>query len=318
LEQDERAFLSDRIKVLYIAGWGRSGSTMLGNILGQVEGFVHVGEIRHIWEHGLIRNRLCGCGVPLKRCEFWRAVLDEAFGARDRVDPKEMIRLRENGTRTQHIPFMYVPGGDKLLKSRLRNFLTNLEALYRAVVDVTRCRVIVDSSKNPAYGHALGMIPTFDLYVLHLVRDPRAVAYSWLRRKLLREDGKYMVPITPIASSIKWNLWNIGTGALRRRSAVGYSRLRYEDFVAKPQEALQSVLDLVQEKVSVPPFVTRESIDVGVSHTAWGNPNRLDTGVITLRSDDEWKVGMKRKSKCLVVSATLPLLWRYGYLAKKA
>jgi hypothetical protein len=30
---------NDKIKVLYIAGWGRSGSTILGNILGQVAGF---------------------------------------------------------------------------------------------------------------------------------------------------------------------------------------------------------------------------------------------------------------------------------------
>ena len=68
-------------KVLYIARFGRSGSTILGNVLGEVEGFFHGGELRSIWEHGLILNKVCGCGVPFRECEMWRPVLDEAFEA---------------------------------------------------------------------------------------------------------------------------------------------------------------------------------------------------------------------------------------------
>jgi len=32
-------------RVLYIAGWGRSGSTILDNVLGQVDGFFSAGEL---------------------------------------------------------------------------------------------------------------------------------------------------------------------------------------------------------------------------------------------------------------------------------
>jgi len=312
----EEALLTDRIKVLYIAGWGRSGSTLMGTILGQLEGFVHMGELRHIWGRGLIENRLCGCGVPLQQCEHWKAVLAKAFGAENGVDPREMIRLRERGTRTQHIPFMYLPGGAELMRNRLGKFLTSLESLYRSIGEVTGCRVIVDSSKNPAYGYALATIPAIELYVLHLVRDPRAVAFSWLRRKLYGEKQGYMEQMAPISSSIKWNLWNMGTSRLRK-SAVNSMLLRYEDLVAKPRDAVQSIIDMIQERVPVPPSVTEESVDIGVSHTAWGNPNRLETGTVTLRSDDEWKVAMKSETKYAVVSTTLPLLWRYGYLSKK-
>jgi hypothetical protein len=78
------------VKVLYIAGEGRSGSTILGRIIGNLNGFVSTGELRLIWQHGLIQNIRCGCGVPFRECPWWTAVLAAAFGGTDQVDAHEM------------------------------------------------------------------------------------------------------------------------------------------------------------------------------------------------------------------------------------
>ena len=43
--------------VLYIAGTGRSGSTVLANILGEVEGVFTAGEVRYLWQRGLREGR---------------------------------------------------------------------------------------------------------------------------------------------------------------------------------------------------------------------------------------------------------------------
>ena len=43
--------------VLYVAGAGRSGSTLLDNLLGQIPGFFSAGELRYVWERGLIDGR---------------------------------------------------------------------------------------------------------------------------------------------------------------------------------------------------------------------------------------------------------------------
>ena len=72
--------MGEKFKVLYVAGSGRSGSTILGNILGGVEGFFSVGELRLIWERGLIRNWLCGCGVSFRECPVWSEVVSERSG----------------------------------------------------------------------------------------------------------------------------------------------------------------------------------------------------------------------------------------------
>ena len=57
-----------RTRVLLLAGSGRSGSTVLANILGSVEGVFCGGEIRYLWERGLQDGRLCGCGRAFGQC----------------------------------------------------------------------------------------------------------------------------------------------------------------------------------------------------------------------------------------------------------
>ena len=81
------------VKVLYVAGLGRSGSTILANTLGQVEGFFSGGELNFIWKHALIENRLCGCGRPSRECPFWGPVFNGEFGGQSEELAREMMRL---------------------------------------------------------------------------------------------------------------------------------------------------------------------------------------------------------------------------------
>jgi hypothetical protein len=308
-----------KIKVLSIAGWGRSGSTILDNILGQIDGFFSVGELRYIWDRNLIDNRLCGCGAPFKECEVWQRVLDEAFGGIDQIDPYEMIDLRDGATRSRHLPLMLIPWRQSSLISHLGEYLANLEKLYRAIQSTSGSRVIVDSSKFPSYGYMLRLLPAIDLYVVHLIRDPRGVAYSWLRRRKLElntEAPIYMKSFGPGESSLIWNTWNMAIEAIWRSSRHRYLRLHYEDFVQRPQEAVERILDLLHEEAPRLPFVDTHKVELGINHTTSGNPNRVQTGVIALRSDEAWKEKMKQSNKALVTMLTWPLLVRYGYFGR--
>src|SRR3954466_11303605 len=66
-----------RTRVLSIVGPGRSGTTILGNILGEVEGVTNAGELRWLWRRGLAERRPCGCGLPPAECPRWSVVLDD-------------------------------------------------------------------------------------------------------------------------------------------------------------------------------------------------------------------------------------------------
>jgi Sulfotransferase family len=305
---------SGRTKVLYVVGLGRSGSTILSNSLGQIGGYFSAGELNFIWRHNVIENRLCGCGRPFRECPVWTRVMEEAFGGMDGVDPREMMRLQSSGTRTRHIPLMLTARGDRVLKERLEKLLINYGRLYEAIGSVTGSRVIVDSSKEPAHGYAMSLVPDLDFYVLHLIRDPRAAAYSWLKKKPQpdTDSREHMVRFSPTKSSALWNSWNASAEALWRRTPEKYLRLRYEDFVANPRKGLERILEFVGFTAELPLAGERE-VMLGISHTVSGNPNRFETGAVELRPDREWMDKMQPRHRALVTALTLPLLRRYGY-----
>ena len=65
------------VDVVYIAGDGRSGSTLLSRLLNQLPGWLALGEVRYFWERGLQQNRACECGHPFGECPLWREVVAE-------------------------------------------------------------------------------------------------------------------------------------------------------------------------------------------------------------------------------------------------
>ena len=303
------------VKVLYVAGLGRSGSTILANTLGQVEGFFSGGELNFIWKHALIENRLCGCGKPSQECEFWGPVFDGEFGSQSEALAREMMRLQHAGARTRHIPLMLTEGGRRKIRGRLGQFLANTGRLYKAVQAMSGSRLIVDTSKEPAYGYALSMVPGVDLRVLHLVRDPRAAAYSWTKKKHQpdSEQREFMHQKTPAQSAVLWDAWNAAIEVLWRQMPTKYLRLRYEDFVADPRRSFEEILKLTGEEDAELPLVGERDVKLGISHTVSGNPNRFDTGTVELRQDRAWQKEMKPRDRALVTALTLPLLTRYRY-----
>jgi hypothetical protein len=303
------------VKVLYVAGLGRSGSTILANTLGQVEGFFSGGELNFIWKHTLIENRLCGCGKPSRECEFWGPVFDREFGGQSEALAREMMRLQYSGARTRHIPLMLTEGGKRKIRGRLGKFLDNTGRLYESIHSVSGSRVIVDTSKEPAYGYALGMVPGVDLRVLHLVRDPRAAAYSWAKKKRQPDspEREFMHQKSPTQSAVLWDAWNAAIEVLWRQMPARYLRLRYEDFIADPRRSFEEILKLTGEENAELPLVGERDVKLGISHTVSGNPNRFDTGTVELRQDRAWQKQMNPRDRALVTALTLPLLTRYQY-----
>jgi hypothetical protein len=196
------------------------------------------------------------------------------------------------------------------------DFRENLGRVYRAIREQTQSRVVVDASKLPLYGYALGTVPEIDLYVVHVVRDPRAVVYSWRRKKPnpgMKGAGVLMPQRGPTRNSLEWDLCNAATEAFWGRSPQRYLRLRYEDLVEEPRASVKRMLDLVGEGGAPLPFVSERGVEFGPNHNVRGNPNRFQTGTVELRPDREWAGRIGRKDRAVATALTLPLLGRYGY-----
>mgnify|MGYP000296299876 CR=1 FL=1 len=305
---------TEKVKVLYIAGSSRSGSTILGNVLGQIDGFFHVGELFHIWQRGFVENWRCGCGSLFRECDIWKATTDKVFGGIDKVDAEKILSLLKGFPRTRHIPLLLIPGTSILLKRRLREYLNSIEQLYKDLHHIIGYKVIVDSSKSPAYLWALSILPNIDLYTIHLIRHPQGYAFSYMRKRPYPsgiDTGKYMMNQHPIKSALVWLFENAGIELLCHRQR--YMRVYYEDFIMQPRDTLINILNFVEERNRDLSFVNNQTVKLNSCHTISGNPVRFKVGEIKLHLDTEWLYNMPFKYKFLVYLLTWPLLLKYSY-----
>ena len=306
---------NERVKVLYIAGWGRSGSTLLGNILGQQDGFFSVGELRFIWERGLLENRKCGCGQPFLECKMWQKIIHNAYGNDPQIQPLLIEKMAQRYARTRRILWLVATRGGNRKSKDFDEYLQILEDLYLGIARATKCQVIVDSSKFPLRGALVRLIPSIDLYVVHLIRDPRATAYSWMTPKNTADLSvpTFLENINPLSNSLWWIGWNLVSEYIGNLQPDRYLRLNYETFVSNPRDSINEILAFVGEPRSANPFSDERTVFLQESHTIAGNPIRFAQGEVEIKLDMRWISNMKPYHKWMVTLITLPFLSHFGY-----
>jgi hypothetical protein len=105
----------------------------------------------------------------------------------------------------------------------LKNFLSTLEVLHPS-------KFFVDSSKIPEIAFAYSLLPLVNLKVVNLIRDPRAIAVSWAKKK---NDAKYGLFYADewIKRQQKIKSWAFN-------SKLPFFTLKYEDLCALPKNKL--------------------------------------------------------------------------------
>ncbi len=290
------------IKVLYVAGAGRSGSTLIARLLGELDGYVHIGEAsRYLFhERMYTRMRVCGCGEEVDVCPFWGPHVPT-------IDP-DVRRVATEAVRVRYLALPAFLRQRHLGRTEQDALRREMGAILRRVANDADARVLVDGSKNPANGFLLTSIPGVELHVLHLVRHPGGVVRSWSRPKgYLRH---YSAPRV-----VSWWLaMNLFAERLGRR-AVSYDRVRYEDAVADPAALLRRLTTSLGVGTPSPQepdlsFLAGANASFGVQHALAGNPDKLQRGSTEI-SDRGWSLPTGRR--LLVSALSAPLRWRYGY-----
>jgi hypothetical protein len=298
---------SPSIKVLSINGWCRSGSTIIGNLLNEASGFCHVGELHFLWKnaYGNGSNTRCGCGADLVRCPIWSRVLAAELpaGADPEAHAEEVRRRQQGSLRTRHTWNVLQHGVDSDAR---RAHAATLARTYRAIAELTKCRVIVDSTKIPGEAALLPEVEGVEPLYLHLVRDPRAVAHSWSRRK------DYAHTMSAARSTAYWVGFNLASQALVERHPERSRLLRYEDFIREPAETVRALIEFCGEPAASP--VRGRTAELHQNHTVTGNPDRFRTGATLIRPfDGMWRAELPMRAKLATLALAWPLLTRYGY-----
>lgn len=309
------------VKVVYIAGIGRSGSTLVARALGASRGLTAVGEAMHFFGRGLTNNELCGCGRPVRECPLWGRVASHLERPGPPLPTAALERLRHRATEGHHLPALLSPIRTPSFEEKLDAYRRHLSRLYRELRGVSGSAAVVDSSKNAGYARILRDVPGVDLHVVHLIRDSRGVAHSLRKRKqrpgVPWENGEELLDRrSPGTAAFFWSAAQLLVESLRS-DAASYLRVRYRDFVRSPASSLRRVLEGVGEYRGDGQLdhVRDGGLDLEPQHVLAGNPMRDERGTIDLREDLEWRRELGPWSRGIVTALTLPLLGRYGYLS---
>ena len=242
-----------RVRVLYIGGAGRSGSTLLCRVIGEQPHFYPVGEALDIWQQGVIENRRCSCGSSFHQCPFWQAVADSAPGMFERTVAGQFATFTTKWLRTRHLPKLWTRRTRTDFAASLPpGYLQALSRLYGSIQKVSGAKIIVDSSKNPMYRYLIGLVDTLQVTSVQLVRDPRAVAFSWQRRLIDPQapETTYLSQRQLANVTLEWIMSNLSMEIVNRVNAGRQRRLRYEEFVTDPLSTARDLAEIRRRGIS--------------------------------------------------------------------
>ena len=277
-------------KLVYIGGYGRSGSTLLEYLLTANPEVVGCGEVaRHLRSFG--RHKICTCGQPMQDCPVW-GNFQHKSGRLEGLDHEQLT-------------------------------LALLDQVSGAHA------VMVDSSKT-AWGSTLMPFRLSrrlgeDFLLVHLVRDPRAVGWSTMRAppriKKTRKKGRVKLrqksrrgsspAVRSLRTVIGWTIANLAWEMFGWRHPDRYLRVRYEDFAQAPLTVVGHVLS----RVSLEAPVTLKRGEAGDNrHQLYGNAMRFESLSPTeIKEDVAWKTSMPKGYRRLIAGLCWPLCMRYAY-----
>lgn len=291
------------MKIIFIGSYPRSGSTILDVIIRKTKNsnFISIGEFFYVFEKGFTNNELCADGVKFLDHPFWKEIFLNLGHERA---AKELEFFKN----PLFFPIFFFIGC--INKTILINFFPNLfQTLNTALERVYKNsgkRIIIDASKDPRQLFILTLLRNVDIEILHLIRDSRATAFSWKKKKIYKENV-YFKKKSILRSSLRWmndHLWLILLAKINYK--IPYKQLFYENL-----DKIHSFTFFEKKYyVDLKKEVSKFNIEIG------GNVNKF-TNFKTINIDNEWKLKMKKIDSTFATFLTWPLIIYYNYKIKK-
>ncbi|MHA1386613.1 MAG: hypothetical protein ACTSR3_22905 [Candidatus Helarchaeota archaeon] len=319
--------MNKRFKIIYVAGTGRNGSTLLDIVLGNSAKIQSTGELYEaitVWS----TNKRCSCGKKISNCKFWSEVhslIEKEFKVSDFITILEI----QNHFEKNILAPLYLFFNKIICSNKIKLYKKFLKLLYTSIFTVSKKAILVDSSKNLLHGYILSDIFRDDFYLIHLIRDGRGQLWSWMRM------GK--IPILDISlrksnskkdSKEQYHWWS---GFLYALIWVSYNllsffamlkakfkksiQINYENFCKNPIKYIKKISRLINEDLSDLIDIIKKNNAFMPSHLIAGNRIRMLNQIIISTPDEEWKVKLpeKYKQNFWVIAGWLSVIYGYRY-----
>lgn len=260
--------------LVYIGGYGRSGSTLLEYLMTANAGVLACGEVGSD-EHVNRKRKKCTCRRLAHECPIWSPVLRQDGGKRQRHEDLDLALLEQAAGRYS---------------------------------------VMIDSSKTAWWRAAIPFRLRRklgeDFTLLHIVRDPRAVCWSLIKRS--ERGGQQRSDFLQCAAATAgWWFANIACELFGWLHPRQYRRIRYEDLVHAAPELLPRLLDGKQTDA---PWDFAAIGASGNRHQLFGNRmRRRALSLADIKEDTAWRSEMPQAPRRFVAGLAWPLRRRYDY-----
>jgi hypothetical protein len=301
---------SGPLRLVYILGAGRCGSTLLDLMLGAHPTICSTGELFHFPENLRGKPQPCSCGAEATACEFWGKV-------RSDVEQQFPLTALDAGRRfesTRSLPRTALLAG--IPGSSVDQYARRLTSLLRAIAKESGKTVVVDSSKLTSRGLIMWRTRSMgvDVRYIHLVRDGRG--YVWSKLRTLDGQGLGLTPPEKNVADLSawWVMANVLSAVFFRFRRGRYIRIRYEDLVANPEGTLGRVGKFIGVDLSGIIAAVRDRQPLPGGHIVGGNRMRFNRTVV-LKPDTEWQQNLPKEDERTFWGIAGWLARRYGYQA---
>jgi hypothetical protein len=304
-----------KLKVIYIIGAGRSGSTVLDTVLGNHPEVESVGELGNTFRAFSNPDEFCACGRQAGDCLFWSAVQEQWRKLSGFDHNSQFFELQQRFTRLRHFRHLYAAQTNKL--GDFNRYIRGERALLEGIALVSNKRIIVDSTKNALRTYALSGMPNVEIFCIHLVRDGRGVVWSLMRpfEKDPKKGVQHDLNAKPAwRTALFWVYANtLSEFAMRAFSKTNRLFVRYEDFVENPDSTLTKISQLTAIDYRDVMKLVSEGKSMSVGHTIAGNRARM-SGALKLNPDYEWRKRLSSKDARIFWLIGGHMALRYGYM----
>jgi len=220
----------ERLRVLYIMGTARSGTTILDILLGSARGIESRGEVTHCLRDAILKNQRCACGLASLDCDVWGS-LRQICETRSRA--KEIISIIRGIERHSRFPMLYL----NMIRGHCLEIYREVNhEIYRHISPMP-ATTIIDSSKYP--GRALALSRSFpgQILVLCVTRSAAGVISSFRKQHISEQKPKSLL------AAMLYYLYTLSCMrlALLRLDPKMYCIIRYEQLVSNPVGTLRRI-----------------------------------------------------------------------------
>lgn len=279
--------------IICVLGTARSGSTLLQRVVELNSDAIGLGEISRVHEL-LERDSQCVCGKSLAACPFWASALQDLRQTAPLVAWSK-TSWPERGKPLRGV--LAAMTGINFLASRTeRHSARALDAALAKLARQAGTSLFIDTSKDPSEFLRLALLTSRAVVPVHLIRDPRAVAWSGLRR----------TGTDPLVMARHWARLNRAIAWLRQLTpGFPWQVVRYEDFCLDTESVSRGLLEAAGGRAEARPSKA--------NHALGGSSGFSLEGSHAIVLDERWKAEMPEALQRRIMHTVGGTAREFGY-----